>query len=78
MTTKQLLNRIDFMFSGHGHYRLTLSYRGKEYKHTTTNMQAIDAAKEDFPPIRRGEYYETQKQALQALYNEVKQAHNLR
>ena len=78
MTTQQLKNRVSFGASGHGHYHVSIDYRGKEYTHTTTNMQAIDAAREDFPPIRRGEYYETQKQALEALYNEAKAANSLR
>ncbi len=78
MNLQQLKDRISYAWSGYGHYKVFLTFRGKEYSAITTNMQAIDAANTDCPPIRKGEYYETQKEALKALYDEVKRKNNLK
>jgi hypothetical protein len=73
-TLNQLIKIVSFSFSGYGHYKVTIIYRGKEYKCTTTNIEAIDAAKEGDNEKGRP----TRRQAFLRLYNEVKQANNLR
>jgi len=70
----QLIKIVSFGFSGYGHYKVNIVYRGKQYKCTTTNMEAIDAAKEG--DNEKGRL--TRRQAFLSLYNEVKRANNLR
>jgi hypothetical protein len=38
-------------FVGHGHYKVTISYYGKEYTATITDMQLIDNYKDENPII---------------------------
>lgn len=73
MNTEQLKQKVSFGFAGYGHYKVTIKFRGKEYRKTTNNMPAIDAARSG--DITMGM---TQKQALMSLYNEVKREHELR
>ena len=75
MTYKQLKARYNgSTFTGYGHFRISFTIRGKEYTCTTTNTLAIDRVNDDDDNRQYGKFYETKKQALQALYNEVKQA----
>jgi hypothetical protein len=78
MNTKQLRSKVSFSPSGHGHYKVSIEFRGKEYSSTTDNMPAIDAADRDDDRRMIGDYYETPKQALQSLYDEVKRKNDLR
>jgi hypothetical protein len=71
-TLNQLQKIVSFSFSGYGHYKVTIIYKGKEYKCTTTYMPAIDAARSGEKTMGL-----TQKQAFLSLYNEVKRANNL-
>lgn len=77
MTTEDLIKRVDYGFRGHGHYNVTIRFRGKEYRCVTTNMMAIDAAGDDSLAVDRDRYYTTQKQALLSLYNECKLKNDL-
>ena len=43
---------IRVRFSGHGHYKVTISYYGKEYTATITDMTLIDNYKDDNPDIK--------------------------
>ncbi len=72
MTTKQLEQRVFTRFSGHGHYKVTIEYRGKEYHCTTTNMEAIDCIGRE----NKDQAY-THKQALISLYNECKSKNHI-
>lgn len=78
MTLKQLRERVSYGFSGYGHYRVEIDFRGKKYDAITTNMMAIDRAGDDDFTREIGAYYETPKQALQTLYNEVKDKNDLK
>lgn len=42
---------LSVRFSGHGHYKVTISYYGKEYTATITDMTLIDNYKDDNPVI---------------------------
>ena len=42
-------------FSGHGHYKVTISYYGKEYTATVTDMTLIDDYKDG---IRQAALYD--------------------
>jgi hypothetical protein len=78
MNTTQLQKRVSFGFSGYGHNKVTITYRGKEYKCTSSNTQATDRIMDDNDGINHDTYYSTKKQAFMSLYNECKRANNLR
>lgn len=61
--------------SGHGHYRVTIEFRGKSYSATTDNMPLVDAYKNNEGRENQGGF--TKRQASIALFNEVKRANNL-
>lgn len=59
-------------FHGHGHYKVTFMMSGKEQSVITTNMEAIDriTSRDLADTQKHGRY--TLRQALQTLWNEVK------
>ena len=78
MTTKQLEERyLGYTFLGRGHYKVGFNIRGIDRYCTTTNTMAIDRLDDNLPERDYGRYYVTQKQALQALYDEVKRKNYL-
>lgn len=66
-------------FTGHGHYKVTAEIDGKEYSTTVSDMTAIDAAfDEDYDlTADDGRYYESQKEAQEALVNAIIRNNNL-
>jgi len=62
---------------GYGHWDIAIQYRGKVYHATTTNSMAVDRYQSDEDNDRARLCGYTAKQALQAMYNEVKIANNL-
>ena len=72
----ELKNRINTNFKGHGHYMITIEYRNKKYKCTTTNMMAIDRIGNE--QKTHGEFYGTEKEALLCLWNECKRKNDLK
>lgn len=67
MTTKELESRIYLTPHLHGHFIVTINYRGSEYRCVSTNILAYDA-------IKGGDTnYYTKKQALRSLWDECKQ-----
>ncbi len=78
MNTQQLQRKVSFGFSGYGHNKVTITYRGKEYKCTSSNTQATDRIMDDNDGINHDTYYSTKKQAFMSLYNECKRANNLK
>jgi hypothetical protein len=58
--------------SGHGHYKVTITYYGKQYSTTTNDMHSVDAYRSE-----KGEHRITPTQASIMLFNEVKRANNL-
>jgi hypothetical protein len=77
-TLNQLQKNVSFFFSGYGHNKVSIIYRGKEYKCTSTNTRATDRIKDDNEGLDRNSYYTTKKEAYLSLYNEVKAANNLK
>lgn len=60
-------------FVGYGLYKVTFVYRGKTISCTTTNTLAIDRLSEiSTVTSKTCTSYYTEKQALQALYDECK------
>lgn len=72
------MKQITITFAGYGHFKISTTFRGKEYSATTTNTMAIDRYKDDESPANRRQFYGTRKQAAQALYNEIKRANDLK
>lgn len=75
MKTQELKNKITTSFSGYGHFKVTIEYRGKKYNCITTNTMAIDKIGEEKREYKL--FYFTEKQALTALYNECKRKNDL-
>lgn len=73
----QLERTVTIFNAGYGHKKISIIYRGKEYKCTSTNTQASDRINSDKEGIDNNSYYKTKKQAYLSLYNECKQANNL-
>ena len=79
MTTKELKNRVRFMFSGYGHKKVTIKYRNKEYSCISTNTVATDRINSDIDGVDKDSFLiRTKKQAYLALYNECKLKNNLK
>lgn len=68
----------NIQFSGYGHNRVTITYRGKQYSSVTSNTLATDAYRSDNgrAPHRKG-FWLTKKQAERILIDEVKRANCL-
>ena len=77
MTTQELNSKISFRFSGYGHFKVTIEYRGQEYTCTTTNTMAIDRINDDNDGRSYEGFYSTKKQALLSLWEECKRANHL-
>lgn len=76
MTYRELSKRISVTpCNKRGVYRVWIRYRGYAYQCYSTNSMAYDTIKSDGACYN---YYRTQKQALQALYDECKAANNLK
>lgn len=76
MTLKQLQNNIIMSPIGYGTYKVTITYRGKRYHCHSNNSMAYDMLNHE-----KGEpkaYYNTQKQARQAVWNECKYKNELK
>jgi hypothetical protein len=74
LTLNQLKRRVSFGFSGYGHQKVSIIFRGKEYFCTSTNTTATDRIGSTNPE----NYWQTEKQAYLSLYNECKRANNLK
>lgn len=74
------MKHITISFSGYGHFKISTTYRGKEYSAITTNTLAIDRYNDDDieTAVDNSKFYTTRNQAAKALYNEIKRKHNLR
>lgn len=79
MTTAELKSRyLGRKPLGSGHFRVGFLYRGGWIFAVTTNTRALDRLDDELPERDYDRYYVTQKQALQALYNEVKRKNEKR
>ena len=82
MTLKELENRVRISRTcGHGQYKVTIEYRNEEYTCTSNNTLAYDSLPH---PCNAGGCWDdtncpmTEKQALQAFYDECKYKNGLR
>lgn len=72
MTMQQLKERVNFQWSGYGTYIVEITYRGKKYRCISHNSIARDDYQSD-----NKTHYKTDKQCLQAYYDECKRKNNL-
>jgi hypothetical protein len=69
---------VSIVKTGHGHWRVTFKYAGKDISCTTTNALAVDAMALHEWERRRGACgYSTCKQGYMALYDECKRANGI-
>lgn len=82
MTLKELENKVSISRAGgHGQYRITIEYRGREYSCLSNNTLAYDS----LPSISNAggcwddtDLPMTRKQALQSFYDECKRENGLK
>jgi hypothetical protein len=63
------MKNLTLMPAGHGHYKVTITYYGKQYSTITNDMHLIDAYRSE-----KGEHRTTPREASIMLWNEVKRA----
>ena len=70
---ENLIETLGSKWTGHGHFSISIEIDGKEFKATTTNTMAIDAAFDDCydDQDNSGRYYESRREAQEALVNEI-------
>ena len=70
---KNLIETLRSKRTGYGHFSISIEMDGKEFKTTTTNTRAIDAAFDDCydDNDNSGRYYESRKEAQEALVKEI-------
>lgn len=61
--------------NGHGHFRVTITFRGKQYSATTTNTMAIDTYRSEDDEDRSNRNY-SKKEGEKSLIWEVKTAND--
>jgi len=77
MTLKQLKDRTTVVCIGTCQYRVTITYRGKEYTCKSNNSTAWDRMDDYNYPDNYVVGFYTNKGALQEFYDECKRANNL-
>ena len=76
---KNLIETLRSKKTGYGHFSISIEMDGQEFKTTTTNTMAIDAAFDDCydDEDNSGRYYETREEAQEALVNEILRANEI-
>ncbi len=76
---KNLIETLRSKKTGHGHFSISIEMDGQEFKTTTTNTMAIDAAFDDCydDEDNSGRYYESREEAQEALVNEILRANEI-
>ena len=81
MTTQDFYKRVSLGPCLRGHFTITILFRNKEYKCTSTNTLAIDALSDYCADYNSrssdNHYYKTYKQAFVALWEECKAKNDL-
>jgi len=70
---KNLIETLRKKITGYGHFSISIDINGQEFKTTTTNTMAIDAAFDDCynDEDNSGRYYESREDAQVDLVNEI-------
>lgn len=66
---ESLRNSLEYGFRSHGHFNISITYKGNKLSTVTTNTLAIDSAFDD--EIEDGAYYESNEEAQDALIQEI-------
>ena len=76
---ENLIETLRSKWTGHGHFSISIEIDGKEFKATTTNTMAIDVAFDDcYDDVdNSGRYYESRREAQEALVNEILRANKI-
>ena len=76
---ENLIETLRSKWTGYGHYSISIEMDGKELKATTTNSMAVDAAFDDcYDDVdNSGRYYESRREAQEALVNEILRANKI-
>jgi phage-related protein len=76
---KNLIETLRSNKTGYGHFSISIEMDGQEFKTTTTNTMAIDAAFDDCydDEDNFGRYYESREEAQEALVNEILRANEI-
>ncbi len=76
---KKLIETLRSEWTGYGHYSISIEMDGKEFKATTTNTMAIDAAFDDcYDDVDNSvRYYESREEAQEVLVNEILRANKI-
>lgn len=77
MTTRELRDRTRVEWCGYGLYKVTIMYRGREYRCHSNNSLAYDRIDDPDHSERWVSGGYTNKGAWQALYNECKIKNNI-
>lgn len=76
---KNLIETLRKEFKGRGHFSISIEMDGQEFKTTTTNTLAIDAAFDDcYDDLDNSErFYESREEAQEDLVNEILRANEI-
>ena len=76
---ENLIKTLRSKWTGYGHYSISIEMDGEEFKATTTNTMAIDVAFDDCYDDKdnSGSYYESRREAQEALVNEILRANKI-
>jgi len=76
---KNLIETLRSKKTGYGHFSISIEMNNEEFKTTTTNTMAIDAAFDDCydDEDNSGRYYESREEAQEALVNEILRANEI-
>jgi hypothetical protein len=79
MKTRELQDRVRFIKTGYGTFKVTIEYKGQEYSCTTHNTLAIDRinGSDDWGSDLEIHCGYTLKQAYMALWDECKRANDI-
>ena len=76
---ENLIETLRKEWTGYGHFSISIEMDGQELKATTTNTMAIDVAFDDCydDGDNSGNYYESRREAQEALVNEILRANKI-
>lgn len=76
---KNLIETLRSKKTGYGHFSISIEIDGQEFKTTTTNTLAIDAAFDNCYDDQEnsGRFYESREAAQEALVNEILRANEI-
>lgn len=74
-----LINTLRKQKSGYGHFIISIEKDGETFKTTSTNAAAVDCAFDDCydDDDKTGYFYESRREAQEALVNEVLRANEI-